>query len=91
MDKYIEAIKLIVEEQEKIVGRAISDEIKKTVKEVHFEGETISIPGDPKEGLAILVDQYATLFGNASVEVSRKAIDKMGTSFSTSELPENLK
>ena len=92
-NKYEQAIRVITSEQEKIIGRSIARELVKGVQNLHFEGNSdepnIKGGAEPKEVLENLVNQYAKLFGKASLEVSKEAIKEL--EFSAKELPESLK
>ncbi len=90
-DKYIQAIELIQKEQSKIIGNGISKIILSNVHGLKMDDGSPEITGDPKEILRELVNQYSTLFGMASIIVSKEAIKKVSPSFSASELPDNLK
>lgn len=90
-DKYLQAINLIQKEQSKIIGSGISKIILENVEGLKMEEGNPQIEGDPKEILSNLVNQYSTLFGKASIIVSKEAIKKVNPSFSSDELPDNLK
>ncbi len=89
--KYSEAIGLIYREQEKIIGPTIAKMMVDSVTGLKKEGTKFLIEGDPKTVLSELVDQYATIFGKASIMVSKEAIKKVNPSFAANELPDNLK
>lgn len=92
MDKYIEAINLIIHEQELIVGKTVALWQAKKVPALQInEPNQIVLSGDPKEALSGLVMQYSELFGQASVEVCKDAIKKSSITFTPEELPEILK
>lgn len=92
MDKYLQAINTIIQEQELIVGKnvALWQAKKVAALEVSDAGQII-LKGDPKEALASLVQQYSELFGQASVEVCKEAIRKSGAPLAPEELPDILK
>lgn len=96
-NKYQQAIVVITKEQEKIIGHNLAKQLINGVASLKFDnaGEPILEEGaDPKKILGDLVDQYASLFGRASVEVSREAIQNLSSSnvsFSANELPDNLR
>jgi len=92
MDKYLQAINLIIHEQELIVGKTVALWQAKKVPTLNFQAsDQIALNGDPKEALSNLVLQYSELFGQASVEVCKDAIKKTSLQFTPEELPEILK
>ena len=92
-DKYIDAVKAIIKEQEKIIGKNISEQIMRSVPELRLVDGEPKISGDPKHTLSVLVEKYAILFGKASIEVSKEALVKVGKNggLNFSELPDNLR
>ncbi len=91
LDLYEKAILTITKEQEKIVGKALSIQMTALVDNLSVKNNKVEIKGDPKIVLKDLVDQYANLFGKASIEVSKEAIKKLGHELESSDIPENLK
>ena len=90
-NKYVQAIELIQTEQSKIIGEEISKMILTNVTGLEFNNGSTEIVGDPKVILDNLVTQYATLIGQASIMISKQAIKQVSPSFSTNELPDNLR
>lgn len=90
-NKYLQAIKLIQDEQSKIIGEDVSRMILSNVAGLHLANGTAEIDGDPVMVLNNLVNQYATIFGKASVMISKQAIKQVNPSFAANELPDNLK
>lgn len=91
LDLYEKAILTITKEQEKIVGKTLSIQMTSLVDNLSVKNNKVEIKGDPKIVLGDLVDQYANLFGKASIEVSKEAIKKLGHELESSDIPENLK
>lgn len=91
LDLYEKAILTITKEQEKIVGKTLSIQMTTLVDNLSVKNNKVEIKGDPKVVLKDLVDQYATLFGKASIEVSKEAIKKLRHELESSDIPENLK
>ncbi|PIR42915.1 hypothetical protein CO058_02730 [candidate division WWE3 bacterium CG_4_9_14_0_2_um_filter_35_11] len=91
LDLYEKAILTITKEQEKIVGKTLSIQMTALVDNLLVKNNRVEIKGDPKIVLKDLVDQYASLFGKASIEVSKEAIKKLGHELESSDIPENLK
>lgn len=92
--KYQQAIVVITKEQEKIIGKNLADQVVHSIASLNFDQNGVPILVDeanPKEILGELVDQYATIFGQASVEVAREAVKNLNIGFSANDLPENLK
>lgn len=79
----------IVKEQEKIVGPLAWSEAKK-VKELKITDHNVVVEGDAKSALEKLVNQYAGLFGRASIEVCRDAIKNLISDVDPKELPDVL-
>lgn len=90
-NKYQQAIELIQNEQAKIIGEDISRTIISHVAGLHLSNGIPQIDGDPVTVLNNLVNQYATIFGNASIMISKQAIKQVNPSFAANELPDNLK
>ena len=90
-DLYEKAILTITKEQEKIVGKVLAIQMTALVDNLSVKNNKVEIKGDPKIVLKDLVDQYASLFGKASIEVSKEAIKKLGHQFDKNDIPENLK
>lgn len=91
ISKYKQAVLLITKEQEKIVGKQVAIALSKQVQNLEIKNGSVNIEGDPKTVLQNLIDQYATLFGKASIEVSKQALKKLDNKFDKSEMPDNLK
>ncbi len=95
MDKYIQALQKIIAEQEKIVGPVVAWNQVRKVSGIRVGGENefiiSSLNGDPKKILAELTRQYSELFGQASTEVCKEAIQTVLPLFAPDELPDILK
>jgi hypothetical protein len=90
-DKYIDAVKRIIHDQEQLIGPLALDLARGAGGLVVSGMQEVALQGDPKTVLENLVVQYTRVFGNASVQVSKSAIRKAGVTFSVEELPEILK
>lgn len=93
-NKYQKAISVITREQEKIIGRNLSRSLISGVANLKLDNSgnpVLAENANSKQVLKELVDQYATLFGQASVEVAKEAVENSGEKFAPNELPENLK
>lgn len=74
---YENLIKAIVHQQEEIIGPIALSQAK-TVEGITVHGNDISFDSEnPKKILENLVFAYAELFGKASVELSKEAINKL--------------
>jgi len=89
-DKFGQVVLRIVEHQTKLIGPLAVDLAKKAGG-IEFSSEKqVIIYGDPRKVLGNLVDQYKTIFGDLSVQVSRRAVKTLTIEFSAGELPEVL-
>lgn len=77
MDIYGQMVSLIIKEQQNIMGQIALKEATKvsgltvnTIDDIVFDGDRIDI-------LNRLVKQYEKLFGNASVEICKEAIEPL--------------
>ena len=82
----------IIKEQELIIGPLAWDEAKK-VSGLNIDQSTnlVSFTGDQKEIINRLVAQYERLFGKASHEVCREAVQDLIAEMSPEEVPDSLK
>lgn len=91
MDPYVEAVSRIIKEQQSIIGPVALDQAKK-VSGLEVSGvDDIKIAGNKKEVLGSLVNQYAKLFGRASIEVCKEAFSEVSDKIPQSEVPDILK
>lgn len=90
MDPYAQAISRIIKEQQAIIGPIAVDQAKK-VSGLEVNGDDIKIAGNKKEVLGELVNQYAKLFGRASVEVCKEAFSSFADKISPADIPDILK
>lgn len=91
MDPYIEAISRIIKEQQSIIGPIAIDQAKKVVGLEVGGTDSVKITGNKKEVLAGLVNQYAKLFGQVSVEVCKEAFSSVADKINPAEIPDILK
>lgn len=91
MDPYVQAISRIIKEQQSIIGPVALDQANK-VTGLQVEGvDDVKIVGNKKEVLGNLVNQYAKLFGKASVEVCKEAFEPYLDKIPAAEVPDILK
>lgn len=93
-NKYQQAIVVITKEQEKIIGRNLAMQLVQAVPNLKFDQAGMPIlneSANPKDVLGELVNQYAIVFGRASIEVAKEAVKNVDDPFTASELPDSLK
>lgn len=91
MDPVAQAVSSIIKEQQTIIGPVALDQAKK-VAGLQVSGvEDVKITGNKKEVLENLVNQYSKLFGKASVEVCKEAIEPFRDKILVSDIPDILK
>lgn len=91
MNSYVIIVSKIIENQHTVMGPLAFDLANK-VNGLKVESlDKIVITGNGKDVLKMLVDQYSSLFGRASVEVCRDAVKEIKPAISSEELPVNLK
>lgn len=89
MNKYEQAALNIINMQKEIIGPLAVD-MAKRVEGLKIENEkSLSIVGDPKSVLYLLVKEYEVLFGALSVKVSKDSIKDLN--IAPEELPDILK
>jgi len=84
----------IIKEQEAVIGPLAWDEARKVQGIVVVDqkrGEINLQNGDTKEIIDKLVNQYERLFGRASREVCREAVQDLIAEMSSEEVPSSLK
>jgi hypothetical protein len=74
-DPYLLFVQAIIKQQESIIGPLAWSEAKK-VSGLNVTNDKIAISGNGKTVLESLVNQYETLFGQASVEVCKDAVKR---------------
>lgn len=82
----------IIKEQELIIGPLAWDEARKvsglTINQSH---DFVSFAGDEKEVINRLVAQYERIFGRASHEVCKEAVQDLIAEMLPEEIPSSLK
>ena len=91
MDPYAQGISRIIKEQEAIIGPIALDQAKKVPGLEVGGNDDVKIPGNKKEVLTNLVNQYAKLFGRASVEVCKEAFSTVSEKIPSNDIPDILK
>jgi hypothetical protein len=91
MDPYTAAISRIIKEQQAIVGPLALDQAKKVSGLDVSNADDFKISGNKKEVLGALVNQFAKLFGQASVEVCKEAFQPFTDKIPQNEIPDILK
>ncbi len=91
MEPYSQIVSQIIKDQEVIIGPIALEQARK-VSGLEIENlNDVKIKGDAKNVLTDLVEQYAKLFGKASIEVCREAVRETKLQFSQDQLPEILR
>jgi len=82
----------IIKEQESIIGPLAWDEASKVDGiAINPQHSSISFSGDGKEVINRLVQRYERLFGRASHEVCKEAVQDLIAEMSPEEIPSSLK
>lgn len=79
----------IIKHQEGIIGPISWTQADK-VSGLSVKDKNIAIKGDGKQVIEDLVNQYATIFGQASVEACKDAVRKLISANNSSDIPEVL-
>lgn len=82
-------IEVVIKYQESIIGPLAWSEAGK-VSGLSVKNQEISVTGDSKKVLELLVKQYETLFGQASVEACKDAIRPLLPKMEDIDLPKIL-
>lgn len=91
MEPYSLIVSQIIKDQEVIIGPIALEQARKVSGLEIISLDNVKISGDAKNVLGHLVDQYAKLFGRASIEVCKEAIRETKQTFRDDELPDILK
>ena len=82
----------IIKEQELIIGPVAWEEAKKVPGlRVNLQNHEVSFDGEGKEVLNKLVAQYGRLFGRASEEVCKEAVQDLIVELPKDQVPASLK
>lgn len=84
---YSLAVGKIIKEQEAIIGPIALEQAQKVSGLEVSSLDDIKISGNAKDVLSNLVEQYAKLFGQASIEVCREAVRESKAKLSKDDLP----
>ena len=91
MDTYAQAISSIIKEQQAIIGPIALEQAKK-ISGLQVNGaDDIKVTGNKKQVLGNLVNQYAKLFGQTSIEVCKEAFQAYSDKIPASDVPDILK
>lgn len=82
----------IIKQQEMIIGPIAWDEARKVAGLTIPDQQTdqINIAGNPKDVLNRLVAQYSRLFGRASTEACKEAVQDLLVELPQDQVPESL-
>jgi len=87
---YDQLVIQIIQYQEKIIGPLAWSQAKE-VPGLELQNQNVTLKGNGKTVLTSLIDQYKTLFGQASVEACKDAIKESQITVSPQDLPDILK
>ena len=87
---YLKIAESLIKGQEKVVGPLAWSQAKKVIGLTIDDG-AITIKGDGKQIINELVSQYASLFGQASVEVCKESVKGELNKLEEDQIPFNLK
>lgn len=87
MEMYTQLVSQIIKDQENIIGPVALEQAKKVSGLEIISSDNVKINGNPKAIIEDLVDQYARLFGRASIEVCKEAIHEVKATFTPDDLP----
>lgn len=91
METYALIASTIIKEQETIIGPVALEQAKRVTGLEVTNLDTIKINGDAKHVIADLVEQYAKLFGRASIELCKEAVRETKLAMSPEQLPDVLR
>lgn len=91
MDVYAQIAAKIIKEQKTIIGPIAEEQARKVSGITVASPDDIRIQGDSKAVITQLVEQYARLFGRASVEICKEAIEPIISQNPQIDLPDILK
>lgn len=91
MDAYAQVVSNIIKEQQAIIGPVALEQAKKVSGLEVTSSDDIKISGNKKEVLNNLVNQYAKLFGRASIEVCKEAFQVYSDKIPASDVPDILR
>ncbi len=90
MDSFAQIVSNIIKEQQTIIGPLALEQAKKVQGITVKTADDIVVSGDHKTVLNNLVNQYAKIFGEASVQVCRDAFEQYQDKIPAQEIPEIL-
>ena len=88
MDIFAKLAERIIKEQESIIGPIALEQARKVPGlEVDWQKKQVTIQGDEKKAVELLIEKYRDFFGNASVEVCRDAVKSIIGQVPQDQLP----
>ncbi len=91
MDPYAQAASRIIKQQQAIIGPIALDQAKHVAGIEFTNVDEVKITGKGKDVLTNLVNQYAKIFGKASIEVCKEAFASVADKIPANEVPDVLK
>lgn len=91
MDTYAQVISKIIKEQQTLIGPIALDPAKRVQGLQVSSADDVKVTGNGKEVLGGLVNEYAKIFGKASIEVCKEAFAPYRSKLPQDGIPEILK
>lgn len=91
MEPLAQAVQNIIKEQESIIGPIAVQQAKEVSGLQIGSGGEIAITGNKKEVLTLLIQQYEKIFGPASVQVCKDAIEPVIDKIPPEQIPDILR
>lgn len=91
MDPFAQAAQNIIKEQQAIIGPLAVDQARKVSGLQVKSMDEVIIVGNKSQVLSDLVNQYAKLFGKASVEICKDAFNPFSGKIPQGQIPDILK
>lgn len=92
MDIFAKLAEQIIKEQETIIGPIALEQANMVQGlKIDWRSHKVVLEGNKTQILEKLVDQYKTLFGQASVELCKEAVNRYRSQLPQDQLPSTLK
>lgn len=91
MDVFEQAVEKIIKEQEVIIGPVALQQAQKVTGLVIDQEKHVHLQGNKTQILEDLIKSYEELFGRASVETCKEAVEEILPNLPPDEIPASLK
>ncbi len=91
MNPLAQAVSLIIKEQQQIIGPLAIDQAKKVPGITIISPQEVQLTGDGKTILTNLINEYSKIFGQASIQVCKEALEPVIDKLLPTDLPDILK